>query len=166
MIFLTIGTLEPFDRLVRMVDELAGAGCIPGEVFAQIGPSAYKPRHIRWVSVLDKNEFDRLFEEAEFVISHAGMGSILTALSRQKPMIVVPRLKDYGEHVNDHQLDTARKFEELGMVLTAGTKEELNEKIRAVAAFQPRWPQSTRGTLVSRIRCFLETVQKQKGERL
>ncbi|HOQ04341.1 MAG TPA: PssE/Cps14G family polysaccharide biosynthesis glycosyltransferase [Anaerohalosphaeraceae bacterium] len=162
MIFLTIGTLDPFDRLVRMVDELAGAGSMPAEVLAQIGISTYQPKHIRWVSVLEKNEFDRIFDESEFVISHAGMGSILTAVSRRKPMIVVPRLKQYGEHVNDHQLDTARRFEEMGVVLTANTSSELKEKVRSIASFRPRWPESTRTNLVSRIRCYLETIQKEK----
>jgi UDP-N-acetylglucosamine transferase subunit ALG13 len=165
MIFLTIGTLEPFDRLVRMVDELAETGCLPAEVFAQIGSSSYHPRHFRWVSILEKEEFDRIFEESDFVISHAGMGSILTAVSRRKPMIVVPRLHCYGEHVNDHQLDTARQFEKMGMVLAASSPEELRDKIQAVVSFRPRWPQSTRENLVNRIRCYLGTVQKRKAER-
>ena len=158
MIFLTIGTLHPFDRLVKTVDELVGAGRIEESVIGQIGFGNYQPRHIEFFPVLEKKEFDDYMKKASLIISHAGMGSIITAINLQKPMIVMPRLQKYREHVNDHQLDTARKFEELGIVLVANTDDELVEKIAMVPHFKPAKREAKIDTLVSRIEAFLNGI--------
>jgi UDP-N-acetylglucosamine transferase subunit ALG13 len=157
MIFLTIGTLDSFDRLVQTVDELVGEGKIRQEVLAQIGPGKYQPKHLNAVRVLDKMEFDRRMEESEFIISH-GMGSIITAITLRKPMIVMPRLRKYREHVNDHQLHTANKFQELGIVLVANNGEELLEKIAVVHDFKPAQRKDSITGLKSRISGFLNQL--------
>jgi UDP-N-acetylglucosamine transferase subunit ALG13 len=64
MIFMTIGTLHPFDRLVQMVDELAGEGKLPEPVVAQIGHGAYQPKNVESYDILDKNEFDDYMDKA------------------------------------------------------------------------------------------------------
>lgn len=155
MIFLTIGTLESFDRLVQTVDELVGAGLIQQDVFAQTGRCHYRPKHIKTVEILDKCEFDCAMERCDFVISHAGMGSIITAITLQKPMIVMPRLKKYHEHVNDHQLDTARRFEMLGIVLAANDSNELIEKIALMPDFKPAVRKESITLLKSKLSGFL-----------
>jgi len=107
MIFVTVGTQLPFDRLVKAVDEWAGAN--PGrEVFAQIGPSELQPIHIASVPFLTPDAADRQFRAAELVIAHAGMGSVITALKYHKPILILPRVAALGEHRNEHQLATAR----------------------------------------------------------
>ena len=111
MIFLTVGTLFSFDRLVRAVDSAVGKSLIKDEVFAQIGHGGFEPRNMEYVETLDKEAFDEKVRCAACVISHAGMGSIIAALNRKKPLLVMPRMKRFGEHVNDHQVDIARKFE-------------------------------------------------------
>lgn len=156
MIFLTIGTQEPFDRLVRTVDELVSEGIFAEEVVGQTG-DGYCPRHFSSYSIMDKTVFDRYMAESKFVISHAGMGSIITAYTLQKPMIVMPRLRKFREHVNDHQLHTARKFEELGVVMTARDKTELKDKIGCMATFLPAPRQADVQRLIARISGFLET---------
>lgn len=158
MIFLTIGTLQPFDRLVKTVDTLVGAGRIEDQVIGQIGYGSYCPQRIQAHQVLDKKEFDEQMGKAAFIISHAGMGSIITAITLRKPMIVMPRLKKYSEHVNDHQLDTALKFEELGIVLVANTADELIEKIAMIPDFKPAPRVSRIDPLISRISGFLDTL--------
>ena len=119
MIFLTVGTLFGFDRLVRAVDEAIAEGSITDTVFAQIGPGSYTPREMDHVVYLEKEEFDETFHRCEGMISHAGMGNISLALKQEKPLLVVPRLRRYGEHVNDHQYETAYKFEKLGHIVVA-----------------------------------------------
>ena len=158
MIFLTIGTLEPFDRLVQMVDMVAAKGEVKEPIIGQIGFGAYHPRNMRAYPVLEKKEFDSHMDQASFIISHAGMGSIITAITLRKPMIVVPRLKKYHEHVNDHQLDTALKFEELGIVWVANTEEELAGKIMNIADFKPAKRDNRIEPLISRISDFLMTA--------
>jgi len=111
MIFVTVGTQLPFDRLVEAVD--AWAGTHPAEeIFAQIGDSSHTPLHMQWARTLDPEPFRQKFTAASLVVSHAGMGNILQALECEKPMIVMPRRFDLGEHRNDHQMATARWLKE------------------------------------------------------
>jgi beta-1,4-N-acetylglucosaminyltransferase len=138
VIFLTVGSAFPFDRLVVAVDELVGRGLVREEVFAQIGVGGARPKHMRCEEVLDKPRFDALVREASALVGHAGMGTITAALEHKKPLVVLPRRKEHGELVNDHQLATARRFEADGMVLAAYEVGQLAEKIAALATFVPR----------------------------
>jgi len=112
MIFVSVGTQLPFDRLVHAVD----AWCSAGEreaVFGQIakpGPNGYVPMHFEWQPFLDPEDFRARFSQATIVIAHAGMGSIISALSIGKPIVIMPRMASLGEHRNDHQAGTARRF--------------------------------------------------------
>lgn len=108
MIFVTVGTQIAFDRMVAVVDEWAGE--TGEEVFAQVGPSIGTFAHLRCAEFLKPAEFDHYFNEAKLVIAHAGMGSILSALSFGKPIIIMPRKAALGEHRNDHQMATAKRF--------------------------------------------------------
>lgn len=107
MIFVTVGTQLPFDRLIKAVDEWAGMNR-DRKVFAQIGPTNFKPGNIENVDFLPPDRADQLFRSAELVVSHAGMGSIITSLKYKKPLLIVPRMASYGEHRNDHQMATAK----------------------------------------------------------
>ena len=139
MIFLTVGTQFPFDRLVKAVDEAIDQDLIEEEVWAQIGQSSYQPRNFkRVVDFLDKNIFDQWMRKASKVISHAGIGSITPALDEGKPLLVMPRLRKYGEVVNNHQVDIIHKFEKLGYLLAAYDVKDLPEKIEALESFQPQ----------------------------
>src|SRR5262245_61048293 len=126
MIFVTVGAQMPFDRLIRAVDEWA-ATCGRSDIFAQIGPSNYRPRHIRATRFIDPPEFRERVEAARVVVAHAGMGSILTALELGKSIIVMPRRGDLKETRNDHQVATARHLLAQGRVLVAFDEQQLLE---------------------------------------
>lgn len=155
MLFLTIGTLFGFDRLVRAVDEAIGAGQIKDQVFAQIGPGTYLPRNMKYVQVLDKDDFERTLASADGLISHAGIGSINAALKSGRPMVVLPRLKRHGEHVNDHQLHTAKKFESLGCVLVAYETSDLPGRCEELKTFKPKTRTPNLTGLIERLRASL-----------
>jgi len=107
VILVTVGTQLAFDRLVIAVDTWAGAN--PGErVFAQIGPAGYTPMHLEHQDFVPPDLANALFREADLIVSHAGMGSILTALKYKKPVLIMPRKASLGEHRNDHQQATAK----------------------------------------------------------
>jgi UDP-N-acetylglucosamine transferase subunit ALG13 len=106
-IFVSVGTQLPFERLVRAVDAWAGSNP-QSTVFAQVGPSDIGVEHIETCQFLDVDECRRRTREADVVVSHAGMGSILTALEYGKPIVVLPRRASFGEHRNEHQLATVR----------------------------------------------------------
>lgn len=109
MIFVSVGTQLPFDRLVAAVDAWAGAA--PGRrVFAQVGPTALQPQHIEYAPFVSPEECRERMLAATAIVAHAGMGSILTALELGKPLVVMPRRAALGEHRNDHQLATAQRF--------------------------------------------------------
>lgn len=109
MIFVTVGTQLPFERLAEAVDAWA-AGRPARRVFMQLGETAYRPRHCEFSAYTPPAEWERLFDEAELVVSHAGMGTILKSLERAKPLVIMPRLAALGEHRNDHQQATARRL--------------------------------------------------------
>jgi UDP-N-acetylglucosamine transferase subunit ALG13 len=127
MIFVTVGTQIPFDRFIAAIDDMAVL--VNESVIVQAFRGKYKPKHIQTVDFLPPDEFNKLMLEARLVVSHAGMGSILSALKYQKPIIIFPRLVSLGEHRNDHQIATAMKMNELGYVYVAYDKKQLKELI-------------------------------------
>lgn len=115
MIFVTVGTHEqPFDRLIQAVDELVRDKVILDEVFMQIGYSTYEPKYTKWSKVITYNEMAHYEDKADIIITHGGPATFMSALSKGKVPIVVPRLEKYGEHINDHQLDFAKKVKNRG----------------------------------------------------
>jgi len=163
MIFLTVGTQFPLDRLIRAIDIICGQGMIDEEIFAQIGETSYKPHNFESVASLEKNMFDKYFKKATSVISHAGMGTITMSLDNHKPLLVMPRSKKYGEVVNDHQATIARKFEELGHILVAYDVEDLPNSIRKLKEFVPMERKANPKAVAERIRCFLNSLQHKTG---
>jgi UDP-N-acetylglucosamine transferase subunit ALG13 len=155
MIFLTVGTQFPFVRLVQALDNILDEGLIDEEIFAQIGESSYMPRNFDSVTFLEKKFFDKRLEEASAIISHAGMGTIVMALEKKTPLLVMPRLKKYGEVVNDHQLDIVRKFEQEGYILAAYDAGELPAKIEILKSFVPKIRQTQTEAVARRISTFL-----------
>ncbi len=159
MIFLTVGSLFPFTRLVKAVDDAVANSLIDDKVFAQIGDDSYVPQNMEFVRSLEKREYDRYANDASALISHAGMGSISLALSMNKPLLVMPRTRSRNEHVNDHQVDTARRFESLGHVLVAYEVSQLHEKITRLHTFEPRARKTQVDALACRIQLFLEMLK-------
>ena len=156
MIFLTMGTYPlPFDRLVRAIDDLVKDKQIEDEVVAQISCSNYTPQYMKYVLLMEKEEFDATLIKADAIISHAGMGTVTMALEYNKPLLVMPRLKKFGELVNNHQSDTARKFEALGHILAAYSVNEIPEKLRELKSFIPQPRKVQTKAVADRIAKFL-----------
>jgi UDP-N-acetylglucosamine transferase subunit ALG13 len=123
MIFCTIGTQIPFDRFVKIVDKVAEQ--IDEEIIAQVSNGEYKAKNIKTVSFLAPDEFDKIFKQARVIVAHAGMGTIITAMRYEKPIIIFPRVAALGEHRNEHQLATAKQMAEMGYVYTADNVQSL-----------------------------------------
>jgi UDP-N-acetylglucosamine transferase subunit ALG13 len=124
VIFVTVGTQLPFDRLISAVDRWAGTAC-RRDVFAQIGPTRLAPRHIEHAGFISPELCSEQMASADAIVAHAGIGTIITALELAKPVLVMPRRAEFGEHRTDHQLGTARRFAELGRVSVAYDEAEL-----------------------------------------
>ena len=111
MIFVTVGTHEqPFNRLIQYIDELKRDSEIDEEVFIQTGYSTYEPKYCQWSKMISYNEMLKKVEEARIVITHGGPASFIMPLQIGKIPIVVPRKQEYGEHINNHQVEFTRKI--------------------------------------------------------
>lgn len=131
MIFLTVGTQLPFDRLARAVD--AWAASRPGrEVVAQVGPTDARFGSLRASALMAPAEFDAMFDRASLVVAHAGMGTILSAMEKGKPLLVMPRRASLGEHRNEHQMATATRLESRLGLAVAWSEDEVAGKIDAM----------------------------------
>ncbi len=156
MILVTVGTQLPFDRLVSAVDKWAGTRC-GLDVFAQTGTTDDEPKNVRWARQVPPGDFRKLFEQANAIVAHAGIGTILTALELGKPILIMPRKASLGEQRNDHQLATARRFEGMGYVNVAWNEEEVAGRLDAM----DKWcrsgglHESASPELVRRVREFL-----------
>ena len=158
MIFLTVGTQFPFDRLVKAVDMAVGQNGFNEKIFAQIGSSSYQPSSFDVVASMEKEVFDKHIYEASGIIAHAGMGTITMALENHKPLLVMPRLKKHGEVVNDHQVAIAREFEKLEHILVASTEYEIPEKIKQLKSFVPQPRKVQTKAVVERISRFFNEL--------
>ncbi|MCU0839449.1 MAG: hypothetical protein MUE49_12125 [Rhodospirillales bacterium] len=156
MIFVTIGQMLPFDRLIRAVDDWAGATG-RGDLLAQIGNGDYEPRHMRWVRKLAPAAFTAQVRAAEAVVTHAGMGTILTALDVGRPLVLLPRRAALREATNDHQLATARHFAADGRIAVAFDEGELPAILDRLGELKPaeNRPPPEAERLIAAIRDFI-----------
>ena len=131
MIFVTVGTHEqPFDRLVRCVDEMKGKGLITEDVIIQTGFSTYEPRHCTWSKLIPHKELAQYVQEARIIVTHGGPASFIAPLQLGKIPIVMPRKHSFNEHVNDHQVDFAHAVAQRHKsILVAETEEDLERLI-------------------------------------
>jgi UDP-N-acetylglucosamine transferase subunit ALG13 len=136
MIFVTVGTQFSFDRLIKGVDSWFEDTNQSVEVVAQICQSAYLPKRFVFQDFLAANEFDEKFKEAEFIVSHAGMGNIIKAIDYRKRIIIMPRRSELGEHRNDHQIDTSKYFESIDGIEVVNTDKELRDALSRLTSKQ------------------------------
>lgn len=156
MIFVTVGAQMHFDRMVRAVDEWA-ARTGRKDIFAQIGPAEYEPRHIQSTRFLEPPDFMRRYRAASAIVAHAGTGSILQALELGKPILVMPRRAALRETRNDHQVATAERFQRLGVPVAWDEKDLAAqlESIDTLAVERTVGPHAS-AELLARLRRFID----------
>ncbi len=148
MIFVSVGTNEArFDRLLQAVDELGAHE----EVVVQHGPSPVRPRGATCVDYLSFEQMTEHFRRARVVVLHAGVGSVLAALASGVRPVVVPRLKRYGEAVDDHQLGFGLRLHDEGLVELV---QDLGRLAEVVARHEPAFAGAVgvEGRLVEELR--------------
>lgn len=137
MIFLTIGTHEPFDRLVQAVDEWIDQASEKHEVVAQvISPTsgAYIPKNFEMIPHLSPRDYEDKILHADLIISHAGMGSILTAFTHAKPILIMPRRGHLRETRNDHQYATVKNLKKRPGLFIAKDETEFPDVVETALA--------------------------------
>ena len=135
-IFLSVGTHpQQFNRLLKIIDDLIEKKIIKEKVFAQIGASDYKPKHFDYERFIELNEFEQKIKKCSLFITHAGEGNIGLALNLGKKMLVMPRLKKFDEHTNNHQLELADAIEKEKLALIAHNENELKTALAKIKNF-------------------------------
>jgi UDP-N-acetylglucosamine transferase subunit ALG13 len=133
VIFVTIGSMFPFDRLIRVMDDwTARSG--RKDVLAQIGNGGYVPQHMEHVRRLFQADFSARVAGADVIVAHAGMGTVITAGRAGKPIVIMPRIEAWGEHTTDHQIATANWLREKPGIFVADTDADLPGAIEAALA--------------------------------
>lgn len=152
MILVTVGTNEAaFDRLIVALDRIP-----PGEeLIAQCGSSSHRPGRAVCFDFLPFEDLTQLARRARVVVTHAGAGSTMVSLANGKRPIVVPRLRRYGEAVDDHQLPFARRLAESGLVTLVEDPERLPEALAAVGSGGPEASIAVDERLVEELRLMI-----------
>lgn len=159
MILILLGTQDkPFSRLLKAVDKCISNGYIKEKVVVQAGFTKYKNKNMEIFDLIPKEEFEKLIDEANLVITHAGVGSILTCLGHNKKVIAAARLKEYGEHTNDHQLQILEEFYEKGYILKLDDFSKLNEVIEKSKTFKPKKYKSNNTNFVKMIENYIDNL--------
>jgi len=136
VIFVTVGSQVPFDRLVRAVD--AWAASHPGHrVVAQVGVTDFAPRCMEVHAGLPPEAYQDAFAAADVVVGHAGMGTIITAFELGKHLLIMPRRAALGEHRNDHQLATVERVKDYPGIAVAMQEDELAGRLDELLALDP-----------------------------
>lgn len=157
MIFVTLGSQKfQFNRLLIEIDRLIGEGKITEEVFAQTGYSDYEPQNYEYKSFLDRDEFANIMSKCDKVITHGGTGAIIGALKNEKKVIAVPRLQEFGEHVDNHQLQIVSEFTKMGFITSINNINELFTEITNVDSIKFKKYISNTQRIIKKIKMFLE----------
>lgn len=157
MILVTVGSQKfQFNRLLEKIDELIDRRIITDKVFAQIGVSDYKPKNYEYKDFTTQDEFNELLDKSTTVITHAGTGIIVNAVKKEKKVIAVPRLEKHGEHVDDHQIQLIKQFEELNFIEPCYELDDLDKKLKKIKNKKYNKYVSNTDTIIESIKMYIE----------
>lgn len=163
MIFASVGSMLPFERFVRAVDQWAGANPDQG-VYIQIGMGKYEPRHAPFARIMTQGEYRERLRGCDLFVAHVGMGSILQGLEEKKQMLLLPRVMKLGEHTTDHQFHTAERFAHLDAIRIVQDVPALQQQMSLLlqSPLAPGAGISNQASpeLISRITAFLNTARR------
>lgn len=161
MIFVSVGTWHlGFDRLIEALDHLADSRVIDEETIVQVGNSQYMPRNFKAIKFCTPVEFEKLVADSRVLITHAGVGAMMTGILNDRPVVVLPRKANLQEADDDHQFNTAEQFEKEGMVLVAYDTENLAKKIKEAGVFKPSLESEGLSAIQAEVRNYLQSLER------
>lgn len=159
MILVLLGTQNnSFHRLLEEIDNLIKKGIIKEEVIVQAGYTKYETPNMKQFDLIDSKEFEELQQKARIIITHGGVGSIISSIKKGKKVIAVPRLHEYGEHVNNHQKQIVELFKEKGYIIGISDVKDLENALSEVEKFEPVKFQQNNEKMLKIIADFIDTV--------
>lgn len=129
MVFVAIGTQkQQFTRIFKKIED--SKILENEEIIAQSGFTKFDSKEIKMLGFIEQEKLNEYIKEADFVICHGGVGTIFSALNMGKKVLVMPRLKKYKEHKNDHQVEICIELEKEGYILYLKEDDDIDEKIK------------------------------------
>ena len=157
MIFVTLGTQDKsFDRLLKAIDKEIENGNIKEKVIVQAGYTKYESHNMEIFDLLPAEEFEKYFDEADLIITHGGVGSILSGIKKNKKVIAAARLSKYKEHTNDHQKQIIEEFSSKGYILELKDFNKLGLLIQKSSSFKPKKFESNTENMVKLIENYIK----------
>lgn len=167
MILITLGTQDKeFTRVLKKVDELIDKKVIKEEVIVQAGYTKYKSKNMKIFDYVSKKKLEGYIENANYIITHAGVGTIFDALKRNKKIIAVPRLSKYKEHNNDHQLELVEEFSKQNFILPVYEMNELESAIKKIKTFKPKKYESNNKNMIKLISNYIDNNERRTMKEL
>jgi len=157
MILVTLGTQDrSFKRLLDAIQKQIDNGNIQDKVVVQAGHTTYESKDMEIFDLLDRDKFAELISQCDLLITHGGVGSILTGLNNNKKVIAAPRLKEYNEHQNNHQLEIIEKFSNSGLILPLYDLDNLDKVLKESKKFKPKKYKSNTKNMIKLIENFID----------
>ena len=157
MILVLLGTQQnSFHRLLEQIQKNIDNGNIKQEVVIQKGYTKFESKDMKIYNQMSSEELQELIKKADLIITHGGVGSIISAITNDKKVIAVPRLQKYKEHVNDHQLEIIESFNEMGYIIGIKSVAELEIALKEVEKFEPKKYISNTGNIIKIVEDFIE----------
>ena len=156
MIFLTVGTQDKqFFRLLKIVDNAITRGIVKDEVIAQIGHTKFESKNIKTYKFMSDKKLNEYIEQSDLVVCHGGIGVITSALSKKKKVFAISRLKEYKEHINDHQEQIVDKFYQLGYIKKIVDYDDFVREYNDLKKFKPIFPEFNNEKMLNLIKDFI-----------
>jgi UDP-N-acetylglucosamine transferase subunit ALG13 len=157
MILVMLGTQNnSFERLLKELDKLKEKKIIKEKIIVQAGYTKYKSNNLEIFDFIEKDKLEKYQDKAEIIITHGGVGSIISSLKKGKKVIAVPRLKEYDEHVNNHQKDIIESFSKNGFIIGINDVKELEEAYKKISKFKPNKYIPNNSKIVKIVEDFIE----------
>ena len=139
MVLVLLGTQNnSFHRLLEEVEKNIKDKTINEEVIVQAGYTKYQTHKMRVIDLMSKEQLEQFQDEASLIITHGGVGSIISSIEKGKKVIAVPRKHEYGEHVNNHQIQIVKDFNDKGYIIGIENVEDLKDAIIKSKTFEPK----------------------------
>lgn len=157
MILVTLGTQDKdFSRILDLIQHQIDIGNIKDRVVVQVGNTKYQSREMEMFDLISMEELENLTKEADLIITHGGVGSIISGLKNNKKIIACPRLKKYKEHTNNHQLQIINKFEKEGYILSLMEDDKLEDVLKKAKTFKPKRFRSNTKNMIKIIKDYID----------
>lgn len=159
MILVMLGTQNnSFHRLLEKIEELIKNGVIKDNVIVQAGYTKFKSDDMQIFDLIPREKLEKYQNQADLIITHGGVGSIITSLKLGKKVIAIPRLHEYGEHVNNHQIEIVELFDNKGYIIGCMDLEKLEEALKKVKEFEPKKYELDNHKMLNIIDEFIEKI--------